>query len=217
MKDVGGRGIGPAYRIETPRLVLRCWNPADAVLLKEAVDSSVEHLRPWMPWAADDPQPLENRIELIRHWRSRYDRGEDFTVGIFDRSETVVLGGSGLHTRVGPRGMEIGYWIRASHINQGYASEAAAALTTVAFRVHGVDRVEIHCRVANVHSAAVPRKLGYTQEATLRRRESWPDGQLHDLMVWTLFVDDYADSPAASVPVTAFDAAGRLIGWTSNL
>lgn len=211
MKDAIERGISPAYRIETPRLVLRCWNPADAALLKEAVDSSVEHLRPWMPWAADDPQPLENRITLIRHWRSQFDRGEDFVVGVFDRAETMVLGGSGLHMRVGPRGMEIGYWIRASHINQGYATEVAAALTTVAFRVHGVDRVEIHCNPANVRSAAVPRKLGYTHEATLRRREPWADGQLGDLMVWTLFAAAYPTSPAASLPVTAFDAAGWII------
>src|ERR1700759_5294954 len=38
----------PPYRIETERLVLRCWNPADAEALKEAVDASIEHLLPWM-------------------------------------------------------------------------------------------------------------------------------------------------------------------------
>ena len=43
----------PPYRIETERLVIRCWNPADAPLLKEAIDSSLEELQAWMPWAAD--------------------------------------------------------------------------------------------------------------------------------------------------------------------
>lgn len=37
------------YRIETARLVIRCYDRADAPLLKAAVDASVEHLRPWMP------------------------------------------------------------------------------------------------------------------------------------------------------------------------
>lgn len=212
MSDTIRRDIRPAYCIETPRLVVRCWNPADALLLKEAVDGSVEHLRPWMPWAADDPQPVENRIELIRQWRSQFDRGEQFVYGVFDRAETMVLGGSGLHTRVGPHGMEIGYWIRVSHINQGYATEVAAALTAVAFRVHGVDRVEIHCDPANTRSAAVPAKLGYTHEATLRRRIHWPDGQLIDMMIWTIFAETFPSSPAAAVPITAFDAAGRMIG-----
>ena len=41
----------PPYRIVTERLVLRCWEPRDAAALKEAVDASLDHLRPWMPWA----------------------------------------------------------------------------------------------------------------------------------------------------------------------
>jgi hypothetical protein len=49
---------GPAYRILTPRLVIRCWNPVDAPLLKEAVDSSIDHLKPFMPWAHQEPTPL---------------------------------------------------------------------------------------------------------------------------------------------------------------
>ena len=46
----------PPYRIVTERLVLRTWEPRDAPLLKEAVDSSIDHLLPWMPWAAHEPQ-----------------------------------------------------------------------------------------------------------------------------------------------------------------
>jgi hypothetical protein len=42
-------GQGPAYRIHTHRLVLRCWQPTDAPLLKAAIDVNLEHLRPWMP------------------------------------------------------------------------------------------------------------------------------------------------------------------------
>jgi RimJ/RimL family protein N-acetyltransferase len=48
-----------AYRIETPRFVLRRWEPDDAPLLKHAVDSSIEHLLPWMPWARYEPQSLD--------------------------------------------------------------------------------------------------------------------------------------------------------------
>ena len=40
----------PAYRIETKRLVVRCYDPSDAPLLAESVTESLEHLRPWMPW-----------------------------------------------------------------------------------------------------------------------------------------------------------------------
>ena len=58
------------YRIETERLVIRCYEPRDASLLKEAIDSSLEHLRPWMPWAHQEPQTLEQKMELIRRFRA---------------------------------------------------------------------------------------------------------------------------------------------------
>jgi RimJ/RimL family protein N-acetyltransferase len=48
----------PAYRIETKRLVLRCWEPKDAALIQEATAANKEHLLPFMPWAADEPQTI---------------------------------------------------------------------------------------------------------------------------------------------------------------
>jgi RimJ/RimL family protein N-acetyltransferase len=74
-----------------------------------------------------------------------------------------------------------------------------------------VQRVEIHCDPANVRSAAVPRKLGYSLEATLRRRTLTPEGNPRDTMIWTLFDDEYPNSPAACADVRAFDVVGRRI------
>jgi hypothetical protein len=68
----------PAYRVHTPRLVIRCWEPADAPLLKAALDASREHLRPWMPWAADGPQRLEAQVSLLRHFRGQFDLDQDY-------------------------------------------------------------------------------------------------------------------------------------------
>ena len=47
---------GPAYRILTPRLCIHCWQPQDVAQLKAAVDTSREHLIPWMPWAQEATQ-----------------------------------------------------------------------------------------------------------------------------------------------------------------
>jgi RimJ/RimL family protein N-acetyltransferase len=202
---------GPAYRIETRRLVLRCWNPADAPLLKAAIDASVEHVRPWLPFASREPLPLQSKIDLIRHWRSEFDASRDFVYGIFSRDESRVLGGTGLHTRLGTRVREIGYWIHQDFTRQGYATETAAALTKVAFEVDHVERVEIHCDPNNVHSAAVARKLGYTLDATLRRRALTSAGDPRDTMIWSLFADEYPATPCAALELAAFDAAGRRL------
>jgi RimJ/RimL family protein N-acetyltransferase len=201
----------PPYRIETERTVIRCWQPADAPLLKDAVDTSLDHLREWMPWVVNEPESVEVKVERLRHFRANFDLDKDYIYGIFSQDESQVLGGTGLHTRVGKGAFEIGYWIRASHINQGFATEISAALTRVAFELCAVDRVEIHCDPNNVRSAAVPRKLGYVHEATLRHRSRTTTGDPRDTMFWTIFADEFPGSPAASVQIRAYNAAGQVI------
>ena len=202
----------PPYRLETERLVIRCWEPRDAPLLKDALDSSLDHLRPWMPWAADEPQTLDEKVDLLRRFRGSFDLGDDFVYGIFSLDEREVVGGTGLHTRVGDGALEIGYWIRASQVGRGYAGEAAAALTRAAVRVCRVDRVEIRIDPANEKSLAVPRRLGFTEEATLRRRlPSTSGGAPQDVVVFTLFADDLEASPCAGRPLAGYDALARAI------
>jgi RimJ/RimL family protein N-acetyltransferase len=202
----------PPYLIRTDRLAIRCWDPHDAPLLKDALDTSLDHLRPWMPWAADEPKPLEEKAELLRTFRGRFDLGEDFVYGIFTRDETEVVGGTGLHTRVGPGALEVGYWVRASRVGHGVAREAAGALTAAAFRVCGVDRVEIHVEPSNVASLRIPRALGFTEEGTLRRRLPGSEGDApRDAVVFALFADELEASPVAAVPLEAYDLLGRPI------
>jgi RimJ/RimL family protein N-acetyltransferase len=165
-----------------------------------------------MPWAADEPQPVEEKAELLRCFRGRFDLGEDFVYGILSRDEREVVGGTGLHTRVGPDALEIGYWIRASHVRRGFAREATAALTFVAFRVCGVDRVEIRVDPANEASLAIPRQLGFSEEATLRRRLPSGKGKPpRDTVVFTLFAESLAATPVATSAVEAYDVLGRSV------
>jgi RimJ/RimL family protein N-acetyltransferase len=203
--------MDPPYRVTTERLVVRCWEPSDAPLLKEAVDSSLDHLRPWMPWAADEPQPLEAKVELLRRFRGQFDLGQDFVYGLFSPDESEVVGGSGLHTRAGEGALEIGYWIRASRAGHGLATEATAALTRVAFHVCGVDRVQIRVDPTNAPSLAIPRKLGFVEEARLRRRLPSREAGPRDAIVFALFRDGFADSPPAAAAVEAFDALGERV------
>lgn len=204
--------IGPAYEVRTERTVIRCMNPGDAFALKEAVDANIDHLRPWMPWAENEPSDIETKIELLRNWRGRFDLSQDFAYGIFDSANQQLLGCTGLHTRSSPGALEIGYWLRADCTGRGLATEVAAALTRVAFEVNQVNRVEIHCDPANSRSAAIPRRLGFTHEATLRRRmPSSGGGELRDEMVWTMFADEFNSSPAARFTCEAYDAVGARI------
>lgn len=203
---------GPAYRIVTPRLVIRCWQPPDARLLLEAITVSQAYLAPWMPWALSEPTDLQTKIDSLRRWRGRFDLGEDFMYGIFNRDETQVLGGTGLHNRLGsPEKREIGYWIHKDHAGQGLATENVAALTRVGFEVELLQRIEIRCDPTNLASRRVIEKAGYHYEGTLRGVVQKPDGSYRDQLVFSLLPEEHPASPNASIKLQAYDIYGRQL------
>jgi RimJ/RimL family protein N-acetyltransferase len=201
--------VGPAYRIHTERLIIRCWNPEDAPLLKETIDKNLDHLRPWMVWTHDEPEPLQRKIDRLRESRGKFDLGQDFFYGIFNLMEDEVLGATGLHTRLGKNMREIGYWIDRDHIQRGLATEAASALVKVAFEIDDVLRVEIHCAPMNIRSAAIPKKLGFKFKGTFQNDNR--NGEKQDEMIWSLTAEDYPESPAFSANIEAFDVMGRKL------
>jgi RimJ/RimL family protein N-acetyltransferase len=200
----------PAYRIETKRLVVRCYNPSDASLLGESVTQSLEHLRPWMPWVYNEPEPIAEKVQRLKRFRGLFDLGQDFVYGIFNRDDTKLIGGTGLHTRLGESALEIGYWIHKDYINQGLVTESTAALVKVAFELIHIHRIEIHCDPGNFASAAIPRKLGFTHEGTLRAKTRFLDGW-SDSMIWGLLETEYPDSPSSRLELNAFDANGQQV------
>jgi RimJ/RimL family protein N-acetyltransferase len=200
----------PVYRIETERLVLRCYNPPDAQMIADSVGESLEHLKPWMPWAHNEPEPVQLKVERLKRFRAEFDLGENFVYGIFNQEETRVLGSTGLHSRIGERQLEIGYWLHKDFVKKGLVTESTAALVKVAFEIIRVHRIEIHCDPGNFASAAIPRKLGFTHEGTLRAKtpflERWSDS-----MVWGLLERDYPTSPSSKANIKALDVRGNLV------
>ena len=80
-------------------------------------------------------------------------------LGIF--VEGTVAGSCGLHRRLGPSALEIGYWVHRSFTRRGLATTAARLLTEAAFSRPEITHVEIHTDKANSASAGVPQRLGY--------------------------------------------------------
>jgi RimJ/RimL family protein N-acetyltransferase len=163
-----------------------------------------------MPWAKYEPQTIEEKVELLRRFRGNFDLGEDFPYGAYDRAESRQLGGTGLHTRGGPEAFEIGYFIRADAIGNGYATELTAVLTRVAFELAGAQRVDIKVVPENSRSIRVPEKLGFSLDGRLRRRLEPPDdeGRLRDFLLYTMVREELEGSPCMRYEYVAYDAAG---------
>ncbi|MEL6658611.1 MAG: GNAT family protein [Bacteroidota bacterium] len=203
--------LARAYRIETERLVIRCYQPQDAELLKRSIDESLEHLLPWMTWAKNEPESIQVKRERIRRFRGEFDLGLDYTFGIFSRDEQQLIGSTGLHTRIGKNAREIGYWINANYVQQGYATETVSALIKVSFEIEELERIEIRIIPENRASQRIPKKLGFLYEGTLKNRMADTEGQARDMMIWTMFRSDYLRGDHADFPCQAFNIADEQI------
>src|SRR5208282_2209205 len=140
-------------------VTLRRWREDDLDAVFQAVTESLDHLRPWMPGAADDTR--ESAAEFLAKSAKDWADGNEYNYAIL--TDSALAGGCGLMARIGPGGLEIGYWVRRAWTRRGLATAASAALVDQAFRLPGVDRVEIVHDELNVASGGVPRKLGFTE------------------------------------------------------
>ncbi len=145
--------------VTTPQLTIRRWTISDASALHQAVTDSMDHLRPFMDWAAFEPVSRVDRVARIEQWERDHQAGGDAVYGVFRHGE--VVGGCGLHRRDGPASLEIGYWVHVDHLRRGYATELARGLTEAALDRPDIDRIEIHHDKANTYSGRVPAALGY--------------------------------------------------------
>ena len=141
-----------SVRLHMVEVSIRRLTVEDAGLVHAAILESIDHLRPWMPWAASEPITLEERIA----WISGVTESQGIFVG------NAFVGGVGLHDRISPNGREIGYWVRAGWTGRGIATSAVSLIIEQAFARPEVDHVEIHHDKANIASSRVPAKLGFT-------------------------------------------------------
>lgn len=174
------------------RVLVRPYRESDAHDLFEAVGESREHIRPWLPFA-DAHQSVEESQDWIIHQMANWLLREQANLGIWEQATQRYLGGLGLHPHNWEsRYFEIGYWLRPSATGKGYITEAVRLLADFAFNDLAATRVEIRCDERNIHSAAVPRRLGFVQEARLRNDTVAPDGSLRTTLVFSLIPDDRA-------------------------
>jgi RimJ/RimL family protein N-acetyltransferase len=139
----------------------------------------------------NEPSSLEVLEDRLNGYRDDLFSGRSALFALMDPDETEVLGGVGLYRRIGPGGLEIGYWVRSDQVGQGLATEAAQAMTDVGFMLTGIERMEIHCDPLNRPSIAVPKKLGYELAETLVDHAVGPTGAPRDTMIWRLTPEVY--------------------------
>ena len=175
----------PPQTLAVQTAVLARVRPADAEELAAAAQASLEHLRLFLPWATSEGVTIEAEREFTRHAEEQWDAGAEYIYLLRQAGGGPVLGSFGLHRRLVPNAIEIGYWLHVDHTGHGYATAAAGALTQAGLALTGIDWVEIHTDVANTASAAIPRRLGYHLDRVIDHAIQAP-GESGRHQVWVM-------------------------------
>jgi ribosomal-protein-serine acetyltransferase len=174
----------PAEVLANDHLRLRRCRRSDTDAMYRLVTESQTHLRPWMPWAAGTYDRAA-ATAFLALCDSGWTSGEMYCYLIM--TGDLAVGVCALHRTIGAGGFEIGYWLHPEHTGRGLAAEATSLLVEHVFTLPDVRRVQIWHDAANTASAAIPRRLGFTEVA--RRtppREPVTSGETGVDVIWQL-------------------------------
>jgi ribosomal-protein-alanine N-acetyltransferase len=149
--------------LETTRLLLRPYEPADAAAFFILLDQSRERLKASFPDRLRAVPTLEAAPAQLAAFADDWRTGRFYVLGIWLRESLDYLGDICLMPQ--RRGQaEIGYYLAAEAEGQGYAREALTAMCGFGFEVLGVQQLLIRCFANNLRGQAVARALGFTAQ-----------------------------------------------------
>ncbi len=176
-----------SYEVDA-NLELRAVVEADAEPLFALVEANRAHLRAWLPWL-DATTSVDDVRAFIDRSRQQAARNDGVQYAIFEGGTLIgMIGHVGINWP--NRSTEIGYWLAEDAQGRGIITRSVGALVDEAFGLLGLHRVVIRCATGNVRSAAVPRRLGFTLEGTLREAERLYDHYL-DMNVYAMLASEW--------------------------
>jgi ribosomal-protein-serine acetyltransferase len=161
--------------------------PRHADELFALIDRNREYLRQWMPWVDGTKIPDDT---LAYRKQSLHQFAEDGTIPAGIWHDGNLVGTIGLHS-VGYKCKEIGYWIGEEYQGKGIVTAACRALINHAFNELGINRIGIRVQPSNNRSRAIPERLGFMCEGTLRQVAVNADSKFVDLVMYSLLKDDW--------------------------
>ena len=168
-----GRGL------ELRPLLLRNAPPLFAL-----VEANRARLRRWLPWPDANRSVVDSRAFILRV-RALARLGAGHSYGLWWKGRLVGVAGF-IWIDAANRSAAIGYWLAKEVEGHGLMTLAVAALLRRGFRALKLNRIEIRAGVRNRRSRAIPERLGFRHEGTLRQAERladrWVDHAVYGLL-----------------------------------
>jgi ribosomal-protein-serine acetyltransferase len=176
-------------------LYLKSLELKDSEDLLPLVDENRAYLREWLPWL-DMTRTIDEMIAFIESAIRQQAAGLGFQAGIWYQDRIVGVIGYH-HLEWANRSTCIGYWLAEPFQRRGIMTKACRALVEYAFDDWHLNRIEIRCAIGNTKSRAIPERLGFRSEGTLREAE-WLYDHYVDHVVYGMLADDWAASQTSN-------------------
>jgi ribosomal-protein-serine acetyltransferase len=176
------------------RVRLRLLEERDAPAFYGVIERNRDYLAQWMPWAPG--QTEEGTLQFIRSTRSQLAESNGLNTAIEVDGD---LGGMVGMVRLDKRNhsTELGYWLAEEHQGQGIMTAGVRAYLDYAFGSLGLRRVAIGAGTENRRSRAIPERLGFTYEGTLRQAEALGE-RSHDVAFYSMLADEWLSAASAA-------------------
>lgn len=168
--------------IRTPRLLIRPKQAGDGAITAAAVQETWDELHKWMRWAENRNAFTAESMEIRnRQVMASFILREGIElIGVEAATGTAVIW-CGFHDIDWQgRQCDSGWWVRKSAQRQGFATEAANALTRYAFLALGMRRIGLTHSAGNEASRRIAERLGFTLEGIQRGANVLPGGRFAD-------------------------------------
>ena len=129
-------------------------------------------------------------LKFIQHYKEEFDNKEEITWGIALKETNELIGICCLGDfELDSRRAEIGYDIKKTEWNKGYATEALKAVVLYGLCNMNLNRIEAFITPGNDASVKVLKKIGFTQEGIVRERDLIK-GKLEDGIIMSMLKKD---------------------------
>ena len=177
----------PFPHLDTPRLLLRAFAPADVpALVALAGDYEVAKNTLNIP----HPYREEHARQWVRQTRENFQQRVAYAFALELRATGELIGGIGLNLERRFDRAETGYWLGRPHWGRGLATEALGALLRFGFAELGLNKIYATHLAGNPASGRVMLKNGMVKEGELAQHAK-RDGHYHDLWQYRLLRAEY--------------------------
>lgn len=149
------------------------------------IDKDRDHLKTWLPWVDSTTTAEDTRKNILDRIDGFKNRKQASFYGTLNGEFVASVGFIILDNGEG----EIGYWLLSGYGGRGLMTSFVKACIEYGFDKLRLNKIVIKCAEGNTKSAAIPKRLGFTEikKSEIKRIRN---GSEHATLIFTLDRND---------------------------